>query len=93
MAPFYVCAKCENKYVPRTTGLGSELRPEKNHVYVIEMADFGPYKVWFADLWMCPKCGHKVIAGFALECIAEHYQDGFREVLEKAKASANVYYC
>ena len=50
MAPFYVCAKCENKYVPEDTGLGTEMRPETNGVYVIEMADFGPYKVWRADL-------------------------------------------
>jgi DNA-directed RNA polymerase subunit RPC12/RpoP len=91
VAPFYVCAKCENKYVPRTTGL--EMKPEKNGVYVIEMADFGPYKVWMADLWICPKCGHKVIGGFAVHPIREHYQDGFKEILELAEASNAVYYC
>lgn len=92
MVPFYVCAKCENKYVPRTTGLGTEMRPETNGVYVIEMADFGPYKVWLADLWVCPKCGHKTIAGFGLVAIAEHYQDGFAKTLEIAEASNAVYY-
>lgn len=106
MAPFYVCATCETKYAPQTTGLhkapgrrllatkpmGIEMRPEKNHIYVIEMADFGPFAVWLADLWMCPKCGHTVIAGFGVECIAEHYRDDFEKVLAIAKASPSVYY-
>ena len=93
MAPFYVCAKCENKYVPRLTGLGNEMKPKKNGVHVIEMADFGPYKVWLADLWICPKCGHKTIAGFGVEPLAEHYEEKFAKILEVAKASESVYYC
>jgi hypothetical protein len=91
MAPFYVCAKCENEHVP--SGLGSEMKPERNGVYVIEMADFGPYKIWMADLWICPKCGHKVIAGFGVTCIVEHYQPNFAGWLESARASGAVYYC
>lgn len=93
MAPLYVCAECQNSHVTHEIALGVEMIPEKNHIYVIEMADFGPYKVWFADLWRCPKCGHKVIAGFGLKCVSQHYQDNFQAVLERAQASGEIYYC
>jgi hypothetical protein len=81
MAPHYVCAECE-----------IEMRPKTNCVYVIEMATFGPYKVWEADLWRCPNCGHETIAGFALEPLAEHYEDRFQEILKTAKHSGRCYY-
>lgn len=82
MAPLHVCANCARV-----------LRCEKNDVYVIEMADFGPYKVWYADLWKCPKCDHKFITGFGLECVSEHYEDDFPKWLERALASGYHYYC
>lgn len=93
MAPFYVCAKCNIKYEPKNNISATEMRPKKNGVHVIEMADFGPYKVWLADLWECPKCRHRVIAMFGLEPLAEHYEDNFAGILEMAKASDHVYYC
>jgi len=93
MAPYYVCAKCNIRYEPKRNRSATEMRPKKNGVYVIEMADFGPYKVWHADLWECPKCGHLTIAGFGTEPMAEHYDEKFQKVLECAKASDYVYYC
>lgn len=80
MAPYYACAKCN-----------TVMRCEKNEVYVIEMADFGPYKIWFADLWICPGCGNEVIAGFAVEPLAEHYEDHFQKWLARAEASDYCY--
>lgn len=82
MAPYYVCAECNE-----------QMRPEKNGVYVIEMADFGPYKIWMADLWACPECTHEALVGFGLKPLAEHYQEGFKEMLKKVKASGRCYYC
>lgn len=81
MPPLHVCAECQ-----------VEMRCKTNEVYVVEMADFGPYKVWSADLWNCPECGHLTITGFGVECIAEHYQDPFEGILAKARASGQCYY-
>ena len=41
-----VCVKCER-----------ELKPERNGVGCLDMADFGPCAVWDSDLWKCPTCG------------------------------------
>lgn len=89
MAPIYVCPNCGSGEKVR----GREMSPKKNGVYVIEMADFGPYKVWMADLWECPRCAYQVIAGFPPVTLAEHYEDSFAKHLETAKASDHIYYC
>jgi primosomal protein N' len=80
MAPLYMCAECQ-----------VEMRCKTNEVYVIEKATFGPCNVWSADLWQCPQCGHKTIAGFGLEPLAEHYQDRFEGILAKARDSGQYY--
>ena len=82
MAPYYVHPKCK-----------TQMRCKKNEVYVIEVATFGPAAIWSADLWACPTCNERMIAGFGISPIAEHYQPGFEELLEKVKASDHVYYC
>jgi hypothetical protein len=74
--PKLVCVDCE-----------IELKPQDNGIYVIETASFGPYKIWSADVWVCPQCKHEVVAGFGNGPLAEHYQDKFAELLEKIKAS------
>lgn len=63
--PKMVCIKCE-----------LQLKPETNGVVVSElfMDDTQVYKVWEADLWKCPGCGMEVIAGFADNPIAEHFE-------------------
>ena len=70
-----VCVKCN-----------CELRPEKNGVGVLEMADFGPYQVFDADLWKCPKCGLEVVGGFGCGPIAAHYEETFQRVVDGYKA-------
>ena len=59
-----VCVKCQ-----------TEMKPETNGVGVLDIADFGPYKIWDADKWKCPKCGIEVIIGFGEQAIAHHYQE------------------
>ncbi len=82
MAPLYLHPRCK-----------TQMRCKKNEVKVIEMATFGPAAIWSADLWACPLCNERIITGFGVKPIIEHYQDGFEEALEKAKASDHVYYC
>ena len=62
-----------------------ELRPQKNDVHVIEYADIGPYKIWAADLWVCPHCGASIISGFSAHW-HEHYEPDFKKRLETALA-------
>ncbi len=62
-----------------------ELRPDKTGVPVVEMAEFGEYRIWEADRWSCPKCGHRVIAGFSDRPSSEHWRPGFAEELERAQ--------
>lgn len=76
----YVCAKCSR-----------EMRPKKNEVYILEMASFGPYKLWMADLWGCHSCGSELIAGFAQNPLIEHYNPKFAEVLANIRSRRPIY--
>ena len=73
--PKLVCTKCE-----------IELYPKKNEVYVVENAQFGPYKIWSADLWACPSCKFEIVAGFGQNPIAERYQEHFKQLLDRIEA-------
>lgn len=78
-----VCVRCQ-----------TELRPETNGTIVVEMASFGPYKVWSADTWKCPGCDNETVAGFGDEPIRQdHYADDFKEWLDTLiKKSRRVVY-
>ena len=78
--PKLVCVKCQVGY-----------RPDKNGVYLIEMAwkPPQPYKIWHSDMWCCPGCGHQVISGFADRPLSEHYQDNFDAILNNVVRAAN----
>jgi len=65
--PGWGCAPCKTK-----------LRPRKNEIIVEETFEDGrPYRVWAADLWECPDCGHQLILGYGKEPLAEHFEDNF----------------
>ena len=59
------------------------MRPKMNGVIGLELADFGPYKIWFSDLWECPACGFELLTGFAQTALSEHFKDDFKECLHK----------
>jgi len=69
-----VCRKCQ-----------CELRPEKNSVGLLDMADFGPYELFDADLWKCPKCGYEVIGGFGNGPISGHWKPDFQAMIKYYK--------
>jgi len=66
-----VCVKC-----------GVEMRPERNGVGILDMADYGPYQIWDADKYKCPECGYEIVVGFGCNAIAEHYQGHFSMAVE-----------
>jgi hypothetical protein len=84
--PKPVCAKCECEFIPK-----------QNDVRVVEyfLDPPQPYKLWCADLWACPKCGFEIVTGFGNNAYAEHFQEGFTEMLEdvnkRGERRINVY--
>ena len=67
-----VCKKCN-----------CELRPETNGVGLLDMADYGPYELYNADLWKCPKCGIEIVGGFAMEPISRHWESDFQATIAR----------
>ena len=74
-----VCVKC-----------CCELRPEKNGFGVLDMNDNGPYELWDADMWKCPKCGYEVVGGFAVGPISRHFEDDFGRCITAYEKSGLV---
>jgi len=68
-----------------------DFKPEKNGVYLLEMADFGPYKLWNADLWKCPSCGREIISGYGKTPVASHHEEDFYTLLGKVQNSNKLY--
>ncbi len=67
-----VCVKCN-----------VELKAETNGVGLVDMTNFGEYKVWDSDLYKCPCCGYEIIVGFGCQAVAEHFEkDRFTKALE-----------
>ncbi len=54
---------------------------------------WGPYKLWRADLYICPSCGTKVVTGFAANPFAEHFEDRYKEQAEKYPPQLRVNDC
>lgn len=76
-----ICVKCEKPYLP-----------EKNGIIIEEMAGFGPYKLWSADLLKCPECGHLIITGFGENPLAIHHQPDYDEIRKKClKTQGKIY--
>lgn len=71
--PKIVCLDCRTEY-----------QIESNEVYCVDMAwdPPQPYRITACDMWVCPGCGKKILAGFAPHGY-EHYQDEFNKLLEK----------
>jgi hypothetical protein len=81
-----------DRYTKMCATCGVEYCKEKSGVHVVEMASFGVYKIWLADLHKCPKCGHVLIAGFGGNALAEHYDEPrFSKLYRKLLEHGNFY--
>ena len=75
------CVDCKTYYAPY-----------KNDIVVLEtLEDMRPYKLWCADLLICPDCKHRIISGFGQQAISEHYMPNFYEILEKYQAAGILF--
>lgn len=66
-----VCGKC-----------GISLRLKKSGIPCVETYNNLPLRIWFADVWVCLKCGTEIVTGFGPEPYAEYYMSNFDEALE-----------
>ena len=69
-----ICVKCNLSYITKEVG-----------VFVEELAEFGSYKLWAADLKECPNCHHQIVSGFSEQPVAEHYQKDYKDKLKKIR--------
>ena len=70
-----------------------QITPETNGVIVIEMASFGPYKVWGADLLKCRGCGTEVLLMAKEPIRSDHFASDFKMWLEDViKTARKVFY-
>ena len=70
-----VCAKCNRA-----------MRPKKNGVSFVEMAQDRPYKLWMADLWECQDCGAQVLyTDSRQKPVGEHFEPEFEKKLADYK--------
>lgn len=71
--------------MPVCPGDQAFMRVQKNGVDVVEMASFGPYRIWSGDLWRCPVCGCEIVV-FTDQAEAHyHHQENFARRLEMAQ--------
>jgi hypothetical protein len=64
---------------------GTFMRVSCNGVTVEEtLEDGAPYKLWRADLYVCPACKSSVVVGFAHKPIAEHFQSEYTLIRDEA---------
>lgn len=78
--PKLVCPECQMQYIPLQNGVA---------VITMFLEEPQPYKVEFADLWICPVCGNRVLAGFS-EGNYQHFEKDFDEHLNRALAGPHV---
>lgn len=72
-----ICTACEQVY-----------RCHKSGINVIEVigAEQRPYKLWKADLYKCPGCGHEIVTAFGMGPFKTDWDEGFEATVEKVKA-------
>lgn len=47
----------------------------------------GPYQLFMADQYGCPKCGHEVISSLGPAPISEHYRPEYPEIRARLEAA------
>jgi len=90
MSQGMVCVSCAMFMRRKKNGVVvEEGRPLSN----VPNNQWGPYKLWMADLFECPSCGYQIISGFAQANFAEHYQSNYAEQRTKHPPLVTVNDC
>ena len=67
-----------------------EMRCSKNGRAVLTTTDGNPYQLWEGDEYECRECGHRVVVGFGLQPIAEHFEEKMKPWLERERKASNL---
>ena len=86
------CLKCQRLYRPKRSGVRvieampvhADAKPGTEQPEL-----WKPYKLWYADYWVCEGCSHELISGWATCAAAEHYQADFAEKAEGSIVTIN----
>jgi hypothetical protein len=81
-----ICVKCKRFYRAKKNGYYFiEAMPLENQAEpgTSDEASWTPYKLWSGDLWECQGCGHQLVSGVGSGPIAEHYQKGFPDAVQR----------
>ena len=65
-------------------GCNATMQIGKSGVLGCEVADTGPYQVWYGDVYVCPICGCQVIKGWGAHPIAYKHDKDFHKNVERA---------
>lgn len=72
--PALACVNCQKFFRLKKSGVTLEEGMPRAG------GEWGPYKLWMADLYECPECGAQIIAGFGTPYnrrLAEHYEPAY----------------
>lgn len=76
-----VCVPCGRKMHVKKVGVP--------FVEVVMWEEPTPYRLWHADAWVCPRCGYSILYTDERQTpIAEHYEDGFKELIAEVGLEA-----
>lgn len=73
MSAALACVKCAKFLRRKKNGVVVEEGRPLDH----DSQTWGPYKLWMADLFVCPGCGTEVVSGFAQQNFAEHFEPDY----------------
>ena len=72
--PNAVCLRCHRFLKVKKNGVvieeGRPLTGQRD-------GPWGPYKLWQADLWVCPGCGVEIVMGFGRGPLSEHFRPDY----------------
>jgi hypothetical protein len=78
--PRPVCVPCARFYRPQKNGFRlTEGMPNYNGATPGLEGSWRPYKLWIADKWRCPDCGHEIVVGFANDPVAIQHEPNFEQ--------------
>ena len=78
---------------------GKQYKVEECGVALVEYVEreigvattFMPYTLRFADLWVCPVCGHQILGGYGEVVAREHEPEKLEKLIETFRGLGKLY--
>jgi competence CoiA-like predicted nuclease len=72
---------------PFCTACSVFMRCAKTGTHVMTVSKNGPYELWHADRFECPKCNASVAVNYGDQPVARHFDDAFDAHIEHAQCA------